>query len=255
MPVLFSVRALRLVIHLLVGLLAALMVRLSLQRIRPEPVASWWLSTLLDVLNIQLQVSGAPHAGGRLTVANHVSWLDIPLIGACEGTHFVAKSEIRRWPVAGWLANAAETFYIRRGRGGAAPLLRALRPHLRQGGSVTIFPEGTTTDGQRMKPFHSRLFSAAIEAESVVQPVAIRYGRAASGENIAPFIGDDTLVGHILRLLREPELVAEIIYCPPISAAKRSRDELAQAAQAAIAEALDQLPLDRHCPEAQAQAA
>lgn len=237
---LFTIRTLRLLIHLLVGLWAALCVRLSLQRLRPEPIASWWLSTLLDVLNIQVQVSGQPHPGGRMTVANHVSWLDIPLIGACEGTHFVAKSEIRYWPVAGWLANAAETFYIRRGRGGAAPLLRKLSPHLRSGGAVTIFPEGTTTDGESMRAFHPRLFGAAIEASCVVQPVAIRYERTSSGQHIAPFIGEDTLAGHILRLLREPELQAELIYCRPIAAANRERSELAREAQAAIARALEQ---------------
>lgn len=252
---LFSVRALRLLIHLLVGLIAALAVRLSLGRLSPYPVATWWSSTLLDVFNIQLQVSGQAHRGGRMTVANHVSWLDIPLIYACEGTHFVAKSEIRHWPVAGWLANAARTFYIRRGRGGAAPLLRALRPHLRSGGSVTIFPEGTTTDGLAMRPFHSRLFAAAIEADCLVQPVAIRYGRAADGELIAPFIGEDTLAGHIIRLLREPVLQAELIYCAPIRCTGLDRDELARRAQAAVARALEQPSPSLTRPEAQAQAA
>ena len=252
---LFSVRALRLLIHLLVGLIAALAVRLSFGRLSPQPVATWWSSSLLDVFNIQLQVSGQPFAGGRVTVANHVSWLDIPLIYACEGTHFVAKSEIRHWPVAGWLANAAQTFYIRRGRGGAAPLLRALRPHLRRGGSVTLFPEGTTTDGQAMRPFHPRLFAAAIDADCAVQPVAIRYGHAANGERIAPFIGDDTLAGHILRLLREPALQAELIYCAPIPSDGLERNELAQRAQQAIARALKQAPPTTASVQIQPQAA
>ncbi|MGH8541241.1 MAG: lysophospholipid acyltransferase family protein, partial [Stenotrophobium sp.] len=159
----------------------------------------------------------------------------IIVIGACEPTRFVAKSEIRHWPVAGWLANGTGAFYIRRGKGGARPLLHQLIPHLQNNGCVCVFPEGTTTGGDNVLPFHPRLFAAAIEARCPVQPVAIRYGRAGNGEAIAPFVGDDELVSHVLRILKEPELFAEINYCPPFSPAGLKREQLASAAHGAVA--------------------
>lgn len=222
-------RGARLVVHLLIGLLLVGLLTLDRwQRLNAQRLMSWWCGVTLGIFNVQLLRQGEPHRGGRVTVANHVSWLDIIVIGACEPTRFVAKSEIRDWPIAGALANACGTFYIRRGKGGARPLLDRLVPHLRQGGCVTLFPEGTTTDGHAVLPLHPRLFAAAIEAQCVVQPVALRYGLSASGANIAPFIGDDELVQHILRLLKEPSLTAEVTYCAPLSSAGRSREELAE---------------------------
>ena len=205
-------------------------------RLSPERLTQWWNRGLLDILNLHFERRGAPVAGARMSVANHVSWLDIPLIAACEPTRFVSKSDVRHWPIAGWLADAAGTFYIRRGKGGARPLLDKLKPHLAAGGSIVIFPEGTTTDGSRVLDFHARLFAGAIEAHCPVQPIAIRYGRAQDGRDIAPFIGDDDLVSHIWRLLQEPGLTAEVTYCEPLLGSER--DALAQAARAAVCTAL-----------------
>lgn len=240
------VRAVRLIIHLMVGLVIALAIHAdrqiaALRRkpewIKPEDFAHWWASVMLDVFNIQYRVRGEPMQGARVTVANHVSWLDIPLIAACEGTRFVSKSEVRDWPVAGMLAEAGGTFYIRRGKGGARPLLDKLKPHLQAQGSIVIFPEGTTTDGNQVKEFHPRLLAAALEAGCPVQPIALRYLPGPDGRNVAPFIGDDDLVSHIWRLLRQPELEAEIIYCAPIMP-RGERDALALAAHKAVCTAL-----------------
>lgn len=237
-------RGTRLVIHLIVGLMLALAVALDRKQwLKPEALMSWWCQICLGILNVRLNVQGAPANGGRMTVANHVSWLDILIIGACEPTRFVAKSEIQHWPVAGWLGNAAQTFYIRRGKGGARPLLDKLTPHLAHGGTVTVFPEGTTTDGRQVLPFHARLFAAAVDAQMPVQPIAIRYGVSSSGTDIAPFIGDDDLVSHVLRLLKEPELIAEVHYCAPIRTAGLSREQAAAAAQRSVESIVKPQPL------------
>lgn len=249
------VRGLRLVIHLMVGLLQAAAINLDFTHsLNGQRAMHWWTGVLLEILNIRLVVRGEPLEGARLTVANHVSWLDIPLIGACEPTRFLSKSEIANWPIAGWLANACGTFYIRRGKGGARPLLDKLVPHLRRGGSIVVFPEGTTGDGHEVLPFYSRLFAAATESGSPVQPLAIRYGRAADGSNVAPFVGDDDLVSHILRLLKTPELVAEVTYCAPIYPRGLDRDQVCQAAYLAIAavvvpaQTIEEAPRDQPLP-------
>ncbi len=231
-------RGARLLAHLVVGLLMAVVVGLDFsRRLKPETLSGWWQRRLLRILQLRVQVEGTPLQGARLSVANHISWLDIPLLGACEDTRFVAKSDIRRWPAAGWLATAAGSFYIRRGRGGSRPLLDRLVPYLRNGGAVTIFPEGTTSDGTRTLPFHSRLLAAAQEAGCAVQPVAIEYGLAADGSRIAPFIGDDELFSHVLRILRQPQLRARVVYGTPLDP-RLNRDELAQQARAQIDAAL-----------------
>lgn len=230
-------RGFRAVLHVLVGIFLAIGILLTggVKRWKIEGVMSWWSGVMLDIFNIQVRVVGTGIRGPRLLVANHVSWLDIILIGCVEPTRFVAKSEIQHWPIAGWLANAMGTFYIRRGKGGAKPLLEKVIPHLQAGGSFILYPEGTTTDGSSVLPFHARLFQAAIEAQCPVQPMALRFSRGADGSNVAPFIGDDDLASHMLRLLKEPALIAEVTYCVPISSQGQDRDSLARAAHAAIA--------------------
>ena len=237
-------KALRLVAHLAYGVALVIYVLAGGRRPR-ERLAQDWSWRLLEILAIRVQMEGAPLRGAHLTVANHVSWLDIPVLAALEPTRFVSKSEVRDWPLAGWFAVAAGTFFIRRGKGGAAPLLEKLVPHLRRAGSVVIFPEGTTTDGTEVRPFHPRLFQAAIDAACPVQPVTLQYGLAADGRNVAPFVGDAALLGHVVRLLRSGSLEVRVCYGPPILTT-RGRDELADEAHAHVRGALQPAPCLYH---------
>jgi lyso-ornithine lipid O-acyltransferase len=222
--------------HLLAGVGLVLLMALDFRkRIPPEPLTRWWNAGLLRVLNVRLRVHGRPQPGAQLLVCNHVSWLDISVIAATNLTRFVSKAEVQDWPVAGWLASAAGSFYIRRGAGGTKQLIQAMAGHLRQGGSVTLFPEGTTSDGDGLLRFQPRLFAAAIEADCVVQPLALRYSRADNGENIAAYVGEQSLVDNLRRLMLEREIRVELHYCAPIRPqAGQDRAGLAQAAQAAV---------------------
>lgn len=208
------------------------------RRLRPEPLTQWWNQRLFGIFGLHIKIHGKPVSGGHVTVANHVSWMDIPLIASCEQTRFVSKAEVRHWPIVGNLATAAGSFYLSRGKHGTRPLLAQITPFLQSGGCVTIFPEGTTTDGTSVLPFHPRLFAAAIDAQLPVQPVAIRYGRAADGRNIAPYVGDDVLFFNILALLRNPSLQVDVHYLQPIDANVGDRAELARRAREAIADVL-----------------
>lgn len=240
-------RILLLVIHTASGLALATVVKLDpTARLDPARLGQWWAAGLLRILGIKLIRHGKAAGRGRVIVANHVSWLDIFVLLAAEPTRFVSKSEVRHWPVAGWLASALGTFYIRRGKGAAAPLVERLVPHLQQGGVVVIFPEGTTSDGRQVLPFHARLFAAAVESGVAVQPAALRYGATADGQHPAPFIGDDDLLSHLRRLIGVPALTAELHYCPSIAGdSPVSREDLAQRAQHAIESALNLPPSER----------
>jgi 1-acyl-sn-glycerol-3-phosphate acyltransferase len=228
-------RAILLILHLMTGLLLAAAIGLDFtKRLEPERLARWWSRRVLAILNVEVNVQGAGVTGPRVIVANHISWLDIPVISSLENTRFVAKSEIRHWPIAGWFALAAGSFFIRRGKGGSKPLLAKAVPHLKDGGSFVFFPEGTTTAGEVVLKFHPRLFEAAVEAECPVQPIALCYEPTEAGEAIAPFVGDDDLVSHILRVLQTRKLRVEMHYCPAIDARGQQREAIASAAHASI---------------------
>lgn len=233
-----TLKSLRIGSHLFVGLgLAALVTIDGKGRWSREQLSTWWHRVLLRILDVKLVVHGQPMPGTRVMVANHISWLDIPVVAACEATRFVSKAEVGEWPVIGWLADAAGTFYLRRGSGGTKQLIEAIDEHLGRD-SIVFFPEGTTTDGTLVLKFQPRLFATAIETRRPVQPIALRFSPAADGTVTAPYIGDDVLLDNIFRLLRHGAITAELIYCEAIDPAGHDRASLAHAAHSAICAAI-----------------
>jgi 1-acyl-sn-glycerol-3-phosphate acyltransferase len=207
------------------------------------PPATWpvgvlrrhWLALVTRTVGARVRVHGKP-AGAGLFVANHVSWLDIPVLGSVAGLAFVSKREVRRWPVVGWLAARGGTEFIQRGNPHSARMIgESLSRRLASGDRVLVFPEGTTTAGETVARFRPRLFGAATAAGVAVQPVTVRY-RGGAGR-LAPFIGDDGLASHLWRLLRAPSIPVDIMFHPPIRCAFERR-ELAALAQCRVADGL-----------------
>lgn len=159
-----------------------------------QRLTRWFLARLGGALPFRVTVAGELPAQPMLWVANHVSWTDIPLLGALQPISFLSKAEVRAWPVAGWLAHKAGTLFIRRGSGDSNLIGQQIGRHLQQGHNLLIFPEGTTTDGLAVRTFHGRLLSSAIDSGVALQPVAIRYLRAGQPCPVAPFIGDDDML-------------------------------------------------------------
>jgi 1-acyl-sn-glycerol-3-phosphate acyltransferase len=113
-----------------------------------------------------------------LFVGNHVSWLDSLVINACRRVRFVAKGEVRRWSLIGWLAARTGTVFLKRGSSrGLAGVAKRMRAILRRGQCVACFPEGTTTNSKSVNTFHSGLFESAVQAEALLWPIAIQYVR------------------------------------------------------------------------------
>lgn len=199
----------------------------------------WYLARLSAALPFEIEVLGSVPAQPMLWISNHVSWTDIPLLGMLAPLSFLSKAEVRTWPVAGWLAKKAGTLFIRRGSGDSALLGQQLLTHLQQQRSLLIFPEGTTTDGRQLRNFHGRLLSSAIEAGTPLQPVAVRYVRNNQIDvEVAPFIGDDDLVTHLVRLLSSDVASVRIHLLDPIETVGASRNVLARQAHRAISLAL-----------------
>lgn len=241
---LFLLRLPLILAHLITGATLALaIVALSRCGRRPSWIAAvvrWWHRRLCAILGLRIRLSGQL-APGCLLIANHISWLDIPIIGAQGEIGFLAKAQIRDWPLIGWLAEIAGTHFIERGANRIQDVSAALREDLGQGRTLMIFPEGTTSDGTRVLRFHPRLFALAQETGLAIQPIALAYrqGHGDMPDTIAPFVGDDTLVAHLLRVIRHPDLVADIRFLPPIAVTQQSqRRVLAETSRRAIVASL-----------------
>jgi len=176
-----------------------------------------------------------------LLVANHVSWLDPFAINAVRPARFVAKSEVARWPVIGWLAKCAGTlFVVRSRRHHTAQVNQRVAAAMRDGAAFAVFPEGTTTDGSVVLPFHASLLQPAFESEALLMPVALRYLRD-DGSLCAEvaYDGDKSVWDTLLSMVSQPRIRAQLKFLPPLPPANHShRRELAAVAQQAITSAL-----------------
>ncbi len=197
-----------------------------------------FMKRLVNALPLRVKVIGELPRQPMLWVSNHVSWTDIPVLGMLAPLSFLSKAEVRTWPVAGWLAHKAGTLFIRRGGGDSQLLRRQITQHLARQCPLLIFPEGTTTDGRGLRTFHGRLLASAIDSEVPLQPVAVRYLREGRTDPIAPFIGDDDLLSHLIRLFGQPCAEVEVQLLEPIPSKGEERAALAFQAQQAVSRAL-----------------
>jgi len=186
----------------------------ALTQVQRNACVQQWAERMLNLMGIQLVVQGEPPAyGPALLVCNHISWLDILAIHAARHVRFVSKAGVHRWPVIGALATGAGTLYIEReNRRDALRVVHHMTQALRDGDLVAVFPEGTTSDGRGVLPFHANLLQAAIVSGAPVIPAALRFVDAASGatSQSARYIDDDNLVGSLWRTLSAPPLRAVV---------------------------------------------
>jgi 1-acyl-sn-glycerol-3-phosphate acyltransferase len=234
-----------LLLHVLLGVLLCAGIltwnRHSVMRNGREPFAHrlirGWSTRLLRIFGLRSVRIGQPLADPVLFVANHTSWIDIVMLHSQRAACFVAKAEIARWPLVGWLAACGGTIFHRRGSNHSlAAVMQIMVERLREGRSVAVFPEGGTGYGGELKVFHARIFQAALDAQVPVQPVALRFVDRASGrDSEGPlYIGDDTLVGSLWRTLAGRPFVVHVHFGEPQGAHGRDRRQWAQDLRAAV---------------------
>jgi 1-acyl-sn-glycerol-3-phosphate acyltransferase len=208
--------------------------RLALQR---------WSAQLVRHLAARLTIHGEPPRQADapfMIAANHVSWLDIFVINAAVPTRFVAKSEVRGWPLIGWLCVKAETLFIERERRrDLARLDEVIVNALRDDAGMGVFLEGTTTDGSEVLPFHSSLLRPAQQVNVPVYPVAIQYRRSdGSICTEAAYDGDKSALDTLRLMLTQHEIHVDIHFLPPLAASGVNRKELARQSREAIVQVL-----------------
>ena len=178
-----------------------------------------WSAGLMRIFGFRLRRIGTPLPDPVLFVANHVSWVDIEMLHSQRMMGFVAKQEIRGWPVVGWLTARGETIFHQRGsQESMGGVMHAMLARLQAGRPVGVFPEGRTRDGSEVGPFHARIFQPAVEAGVPVQPVALRYGAGGAAQTVVAFGPRENFAQNFLRLLGERARIAEVHFLEPIMA-------------------------------------
>ena len=241
-PLLAGLRLLLVALHLIYGaVLVALLFRLGGVPWR-QRLKRIWSRQLLVLLGIQVESdeSDVFRIDSGLLVGNHISFIDIFVINALLPSGFVAKSEVAQWPLIGWLCRHNNTVFIERGSRKAAHrthlhMLAALDASQR----LAIFPEGTSSPGDTLLPFHAALFQSAIDAAVPVHVIALSYHDASGARSTAPaYIDDITLLGCLMTVLKAGGLTARVTLAASFAPPLPDRRHLAHRAHQAVAAAL-----------------
>ena len=187
---------------------------------------------LCDVFNLEVKVHGDIPREPALWVSNHVSWLDVAVLGSGARVFFLAKAEIEKWPVLGKLAKGGGTLFIQRGSGDSVRIREQIASFLSRDIPVLFFPEATTTDGRRVKKVHGRILGAAIEAQKPVQVCLICYvNKNGELDTVAPYIDNDIFAEHVQAVLEMPKVVAHLKTFPAISVQGHTVETLTKTVQ------------------------
>lgn len=229
----FPVRLVLLVSWLLGGLFTVIVVFPVVRLGQRQWMIHHWSRVLMACCGVSVRYRGQPKLDGAvLWVANHVSWVDIFVMDSVRAVSFIAKSDIRKWPVIGWLVAGAGTLFIERGRRHAVRAVgHQMNERFARGEAVGLFPEGTTSMGLDVSPFHTSLFEPALRAGVDIQPVALLFFQRGERTTRYAFVGEQTLVHNIWNLLTATGTVVELVFCPIITAA-----ECAELGRAGVAE-------------------
>ena len=242
-------RALILLLHIVEGIVISGVLFPALDQRKRNRIIGAWSRGLLRICGTRLLVTGcalAPDLAregikqdsqGRMLLVNHISWIDVFALLAALPSRFVAKSEIGRWPLVGWLVTLVGTLYIERGRRHAvAAMNHRVRDRLEAGESIVVFAEGTTTEGFGLLPFHSNLIAPALEVGCAIWPAALRYTERGAQTTAAGFVGDTGLITSLWNILVARDLQVELAYLTPVEVeAGQTRHHIANLARATIA--------------------
>ena len=260
-----STRVFAMCLLLLAGLLTVFVGFPFMSWRRRDKTVQAWSRLLMASAGVRVVLKGDARADdldedtyGRMIVANHVSWLDIFVINTVAPSCFIAKDDIASWPLVGTLVGSVGTLFLERGKRHAVHnMIKKVEHALKEGRRIAVFPEGTTSDGGCLLPFHANLVEAAVQANCAVVPLGLRYfderGNSIQGANgTVYFAGDVTFVESVLRIVQAPGVIAEVVALPDSNGSGelqgKQRHVLANSARLQISQALG-LPLEDNLPE------
>lgn len=241
----------RIFIHTIVGLTLAAVVLPLTSKTRNRKLIKWWCGGMLRAFNIKVLLHGKlppPDTSSTMFVANHISWSDIHALNSVIPLRFIAKSDIKSWPVFGYLARNSNAIFIDRvKRQEAGRLVELTKDSLLAADNVCFFPEGTTTDGtgnvhdsndlqgSPVLAFKSSVLQAVIDANAQIWPIAIRYSHPDGSINKQmAYAGDTTLIESMQNILNQKNPTVALHFLTPIQASGKNRRDLSQATYDAI---------------------
>ena len=234
------IRITRIILHTLYGVFLSTFILPTVTRRQRNWIISYWSRSLLNMMNIQIKIQGTPpnhDLASTMFVGNHISWLDIHVLNSIRAVRFIAKSEIKSWPIFGWLAQQTNTLFIERNqKKDAVRVIDTAAKSLEKGDCLCFFPEGTTTDGTELLTFKGSLIQAPINAKAKVWPFVIEYPNKNGSPNKAmAFAGETTLLESIWQIVSLSKPQATITFLPKISPEGHERRGLTIAVRHAIA--------------------
>ena len=245
-PIRALLRGVFLVAHLLLSVAIIISLRITLGKdwyITPtgQTLTHWWLRHLDRYLGLRIYQYGSPPKHPAFYVGNHISFLDILVVRSITPLNFISKNAVRYWPIIGYISSAIGTIFIKRGKHSrVARVIDSVSDALKRGRSVMVFPEGTTTHGRQPRKFHSGLFQAAINSNTQIQTVAIRYIRNGELDRDAAYVDDDNLLKTLYRIMKRAKTEVHISFCSPIAVEGYDRAELARIARQQVIDAFSQ---------------
>ncbi len=184
---------------------------------------------LCHVMNLQVTVHAPVPKQHALWVGNHVSWLDIGVIGSQARIFFLAKAEVQHWPIFGKLAQAGGTLFIQRGSGDSVVVKQQITGFLNQKIPILFFPEATTTDGRVVKRLHGKLLSSAIDTQTPIQPVVLCYVNSQGQlDKVVPYINEQSFLENFMNVLKLEKIQAHLLPLEAISPIGHDIDSLTQ---------------------------
>jgi len=239
-----ALRCARFVLHLGLGLVLASAYRLfrgpqwHLSQ-AGQTMIHWWMRRGTRIIGMRIIQYGQPLQTHALLVCNHISFLDIVTISSVLPARFLSKHSVRYWPFIGYLSAISGSLFIERGkRRQLQRSLEALRQALSLARPVLVFPEGTTSVGKEVLPFHSGLFQAAIDSQVPVQALTLHYRHNERVDRLAAYIENDNFLLNLLRLMARAKTEVHLSFTPPIDSHGHTRRSLAAYCHARISQNL-----------------
>jgi len=185
-----------------------------------------WQKKVVQAIGLNVEVKGKENRNlgenkvnqSALWVANHISWMDIAVLGS-QGVGFLSKSEIRKWPVIGWLGEKSGTVFIERGGKNASKIAAAaIADKISSGDSILVFPEGTTSSGENVRRFHARIFAPALDHQLFVQPIVLQYLDDNGKTHPKASWNDQNFLSNMMGVLAQPRINVVLTYLPIVNA-------------------------------------
>jgi 1-acyl-sn-glycerol-3-phosphate acyltransferase len=201
-----------------------------------------WVEDLTYSMNTRLQVTGQVMKEPGFFVSNHISWLDTIILSHIQPISFIARHDLEHWPLLGTFTKRMQSVYIdRSNKFHAYRSIPALEERMKQGRSVHVFPESTTTDGSGVLPFYPMFYEAAVRTGKKVQAVAIQYKDEHGLSLKEPaYINDDSFFDTLDRILTVKKVYAHCHFFEPLDASNLGRKELSRQTRMQIEEFLTQ---------------